>query len=86
MNGNRVIDTERYNIGSGKNGNNAMLKKAVKSGMEHILEKHGITPKAVIVSGMITSDGGLCEIPHITAPAGVKELHNAISVRNIPEI
>ena len=27
VNGNRVIDTERCNIGSGKNENNAMLKK-----------------------------------------------------------
>ena len=35
---------------------------------------------------MITSDGGLCEIPHIPAPAGLKELHNAIAVWHIPEI
>lgn len=81
-----VVETERFNIGSGKNGNNALLKKAVKNGIEHIFEKHGIMPEAVIASGMITSSGGLCEIPHIPAPAGLKELHNAISVRYIPEI
>lgn len=81
-----AVDTERFNIGSGKSENNALLKKAVKSGIEHIFEKHGTAPEAVIASGMITSGGGLCEIPHITAPAGLKELHNAISVRHIPEI
>lgn len=35
---------------------------------------------------MITSGGGLCEIPHISAPAGLKELHNAMTVKYFPEI
>ncbi len=86
VSGGRVIDAERCNIGSGKGGNNAPLKRAVKSGIEHIIERRGAAPKAVIASGMITSGGGLCEIPHISAPAGLKELHNAIAVRHIPEI
>lgn len=86
VSGGRVIDAERCNIGSGKGGNNAPLKRAVKSGIEHIIERRGAAPKAVIASGMITSGGGLCEIPHISAPAGLKELHNAMTVKYFPEI
>ena len=84
-----VIDAERYNIGSGKGRDDLLLKKTLKSGIEQIIERQGISIRsveAVLVSGMITGGGGLCEIHHIAAPAGLKELHNAMMIRYIPEI
>lgn len=40
--------------------------------------------EAVLASGMITSEGGLCEIPHIPSPAGREELHRAMRRLSFP--
>lgn len=40
----------------------------------------------IIASGMITSAYGLCEVEHISAPAGIKELHEGMREMLIPEI
>lgn len=58
-------------------GNNGKLKEAIRCCMEELLEKQGITYSQVgrvIASGMITSNVGLVEIPHVAAPAGPEEL------------
>jgi 2-dehydro-3-deoxygalactonokinase len=34
--------------------------------------------RAVILSGMLTSELGICHIPHLTAPVGIKELHDSM--------
>lgn len=84
-----VLESVCYPIGSGKRGNDALLKTALKSGLALMTEKHGIALhaiEAILASGMITSAGGLCEIPHIPAPAGLRELHDAITIKSIPEI
>ncbi|WP_394777628.1 2-dehydro-3-deoxygalactonokinase [Undibacterium sp.] len=58
-------------------GNNAALKSAVRSTVDNILaqaslDKHKLD--LMLASGMITSNVGLCEIPHLPAPAGLQEL------------
>lgn len=58
-------------------GNNGRLKDAVRSCIEEVMDAAGITfdeVSRVIASGMITSNMGLVEIPHVPAPAGAKEL------------
>ena len=40
----------------------------------------------ILASGMITSEMGLCPLPHLTAPAGVAELHAAMHEITLPEI
>lgn len=58
-------------------GNNESLKKAVRGCMDQVLAKEGAgfeDVSRVIASGMITSNVGLVEIPHVPAPAGPKEL------------
>lgn len=46
----------------------------------------GADPYRIIASGMITSEGGLYNLNHICAPAGIKELHNAMREVRLPEI
>ena len=61
-------------------GNNQKLKSAVKECLESLLNQGGITynqVKRVIASGMITSNVGLVEIPHLVVPAGVDDLAQA---------
>ena len=84
-----VLESVCYPIGSGKRGNRELLKEALKSGLAQMAETHGVAlhaVEAILASGMLTSAGGLCEIPHIPAPAGLRELHDAITVKSIPEI
>lgn len=40
----------------------------------------------ILSSGMITSEMGLCPLPHLPAPAGIAELHGAMHKTLLPEI
>lgn len=58
-------------------GNNHRLKAAVKECLECLLSQADICYKdidRVIASGMITSNVGLVEIPHLVVPVGVNDL------------
>ena len=82
---NLVVDgvlktTEKINIGAQKSiDGNEPLRNGVKSAISAILRKNGITENSVhriLASGMITSEFGLCNLDHITVPAGICELSN----------
>lgn len=70
-------------------GNNLKLKNAVKECIEEILSKNGMSYesiKLILASGMITSNVGLVEIPHLVAPVGVRDLAGATHAVKLPEI
>ncbi|WP_082233214.1 2-dehydro-3-deoxygalactonokinase [Halobacillus massiliensis] len=53
-------------------GNNKKLKNEIAAGIKQLLQKHSLSPddiKYIVASGMITSNLGLYEVPHIEAPA-----------------
>lgn len=86
----RIVDRVKLSIGA-RNGaeNNSEYKKSIKNGIDELisrnkLEKEGI--EAIICSGMITSEGGLFELAHIQAPAGIEELSASLFKTAIPEI
>lgn len=61
-------------------GNNNRLKAAIKGCLEDVLKQADITyddVKQVAASGMITSNVGLTEIPHVVAPASAEDLAKA---------
>lgn len=58
-------------------GHNGRLKQAVRDCLNALLTQAGISysdVSRVMACGMITSNVGLAEIPHVPAPAGKKEL------------
>ena len=58
-------------------GNNKRLKVALRDAIAECLEKAERTLKevnAILASGMITSNLGLLEIPHLPTPVGIEEL------------
>lgn len=61
------------------------VKTAVAEAMKaaHIEDSSQVT---FLSSGMITSNVGLCEIPHIITPAGKMELAQAMVKMDIPEV
>lgn len=92
-------DGERQSVATAKNptgvrntaidGHNGRLKAAVKSCLEELLAKAGITyadVARVIASGMITSNVGLVEIPHIVVPAGKEDLARACKAVTLEDV
>jgi 2-dehydro-3-deoxygalactonokinase len=58
-------------------GSRETLQKGIREAFDAAVEEAGIEPHAVrfaMASGMITSEIGLMEIPHLWAPAGVDDL------------
>lgn len=58
-------------------GNNTALKEGIAAGFEQLLAQENLILNDVrfaIASGMITSNLGLVEIPHLTAPVNIDDL------------
>ena len=91
-NTNKKMAEERRGVGvrnTAIDGNNQKLKAAVKECLENLLAAEHLGYDQVyriIASGMITSDVGLVEIPHLTAPAGLEELARAVVPVKLEEI
>ncbi|AYD03539.1 2-dehydro-3-deoxygalactonokinase [Neorhizobium sp. NCHU2750] len=65
-------------------GSTNKLKAAVGEALSEALSSANVSPgedRLYLGSGMITSNAGLCEIPHLAAPAGKNEL--AAGMRSI---
>ncbi|MCC3358986.1 2-dehydro-3-deoxygalactonokinase [Bacillus sp. REN16] len=70
-------------------GHNQQLQNSVKELIEDVLNQKKLTVKdiaTIIGSGMITSNVGLVEVPHLLAPAGVEELASGMVPKMLPNI
>ena len=91
-NGAVVAATARSEAGvrdTAKTGSSEFLARAVAGCLQDVVSKAGITPEsvaAVLASGMITSNIGLKEIPHLIAPAGIRELASGMAEVSLPSV
>ncbi|MES2102782.1 MAG: 2-dehydro-3-deoxygalactonokinase [Pseudomonadota bacterium] len=70
-------------------GSNSALKQAVRDTIGTALSQAGLSEGSldlVLASGMITSNVGLTEIPHLPAPAGLQELAQGMQSVAIPDV
>lgn len=70
-------------------GHNGRLKTMLKESIDAVLARNGYAAADVarcVASGMITSNMGLLEIPHVPAPAGAAELRAAMQEKVFEEI
>lgn len=70
-------------------GNNAKLTAAIKNTLSDALSRANLpldSVKLILATGMLTSNVGLLEIPHIAAPADMEKLAYHMIERTIPEI
>lgn len=70
-------------------GGPAALAGALRDAIGAILARAGLTAAdvdACAAYGMITSNVGLCEVPHVTAPAGPDALRAGIVRRTLPQV
>ena len=86
----QLLDTVRIPLGAraGIDGTQA-LKDALREAISDLLHEHSLTESdvcRVLASGMITSEFGLCALPHLQAPVGIAELHANMHDAFFPDI
>ena len=70
-------------------GSRQMLQMGVRQAILEAAQTAGINIREVgliLASGMITSNVGLCEVPHVIAPAGTKELARGLTMSRIEAV
>lgn len=86
------IGTEKTEVGvrnTAIDGNNNRLKEAVKGCLDGLVNNNNISyddVKLVIASGMITSNVGLVEIPHLVAPVSLEDLAEGTKPVELPDV
>lgn len=76
---NKLIDLVKTQVGvrnTAIDGNNKTLKEHLKSGIQQILKANALSPNNIsyiVASGMITSNLGVYEVPHINGPVSLKD-------------
>lgn len=86
--GGLVVNSQTRGVGArdmAVDGDNRRLREALR---EMLSEFAAIEPdvQAVLLSGMITSNVGLLELPHLTAPASLDDLARGIVRQDFPEL
>ncbi len=82
------VDRVKIPAGAG-NTDRASMIRILRENITEMLARHSLQTEditAILASGMITSEKGLCEVPHTAAPAGAAELHAHMHSVNIPEL
>lgn len=91
-NENQIFSVSKHPAGvrtTSINGNNSELLKGIKLAYVEALNKAKITENeisCILASGMITSNLGVLEVPHVIAPATASKLADNIVTKKIPQI
>lgn len=88
--GERILSSHKIALGAraGIDGKSP-LKIALKEKIAALLSEHGLESKdieCILASGMITSEFGLYNLPHIPLPAGLEELRRGMKKVTLSEI
>ena len=84
----RVI-TDSLSVPAGAVNGKEAIGAALRAAVAEILPRNRIEEtyvSGIIASGMITSESGLCPVPHVPAPAGAKELAANLRTGSFPDI
>ncbi|MBP1153601.1 MULTISPECIES: 2-dehydro-3-deoxygalactonokinase [unclassified Paenibacillus] len=71
------------------NGHNEELKSTISELITRVLQTNDLNLNSIdliAASGMITSNVGLVEVPHIPSPAGMESLSKSMVCKRFPEI
>jgi 2-dehydro-3-deoxygalactonokinase len=88
MRGTAVLERVSALVGvrdTARTGNNLLLREQLRESigsLEQSSRKAGLSPSLVIGAGMLTSNLGLLEVPHVEAPAGLLQIrHRLVSAK-----
>ncbi len=86
----KIIDSVKLSVGARASmENREVLKSEIKMAIKKLLSDNSLCEKEIkriLASGMITSEFGLCSLDHISAPAGIRELHDSMEEVILDEI
>ncbi len=83
-----TVATKKLGIGSGSKDTEA-LKNAIQAAIAALLSENHLLEadiECILASGMITSEYGLCDLPHVSLPVNTEKLHNAMHKTVIEEV
>ena len=80
-----ILQTVKLPCGARSSMNGEDLSAQIRKAIADLTALHG-TPRCILAAGMITSEYGLCTVPHIPAPAGIEELHQNMHRTTLAEI
>ena len=92
MRGDTILTRVRRPVGvsdTARDGSNIRIRATLKESIEDVLNQTNDTscqPACVVAAGMISSPQGLVELPHVSAPAGLRELAAGARWFEFPEI
>jgi 2-dehydro-3-deoxygalactonokinase len=92
MRGSAILTRVREPVGvsdTARDGSNIRIRATLKESIEDVLNQTKDTscqPVCVVAAGMIGSPQGLVELPHVSAPAGIRELADGARWFEFPEI
>ncbi len=81
----RVVWSESRSVGAKDTAVDGSTAR-VAAALRELLDASGAEPGAIICSGMITSNMGLFELPHLSAPASPEDIARGMVQRHLPEI
>ncbi|MEZ9863344.1 2-dehydro-3-deoxygalactonokinase [Vibrio breoganii] len=90
--GKKRLDLVKADVGvrnTSIDGHNKVLVNTIAGAISEIKQRHGLADsdiKAILAAGMITSNLGLVEVPHLVAPVSLENFANNIHSELIPEI
>lgn len=77
-----ALGVKKINLGARASIDNKTAQaQALKEAITALLSEHKMSEcdiSAILASGMITSEFGLCKLDHVIAPAGIKELRDTV--------
>lgn len=88
----RIVGEARRPIGvrnTAIDGNNAALLEAIREALLEAVRCAGVSLReldGVVAVGMLASNLGIAEIPHIAAPVGFDALASSIVTRRVPQV
>ena len=85
----RVISSVSLGLGSGDSSARERLIPRLRDAVAEMLSARGIAEcdvRAIIMSGMISSEYGIRKVPHVPSPAGIKEIREGAHFEVIEEI
>ena len=84
-----VLDEAEAPVGAkdvAREGTSAPLAAALREAISTVRARHAVAPDAVVCSGMITSNVGLLEVPHVAAPVSLARLARHVVRHDLPGV
>lgn len=89
LEGNKILARVQRPVGvrnTSITGKTSLLSKTLRDMIRSLEKMARCRPSFVSAAGMITSPQGLCEVPHVVAPAGKKALCHQVRMRVLSDL